>query len=117
MLRVCDVYFIEQAERDLYDIYCYVAIYDSEAAAENLFKKLADQSMKLAYLPERGNYPKELKQIGVFDFRELNVKPHRIIYQIIDGRVFIHAILDGRRDLEDCLMRRLVVEHSESELI
>lgn len=105
-----NVYFIEQAENDLYEIFSYVAIRDSGTAAEKLFQKLAEQCMKLEYMPERGGYPKELTRVGIVEFRELNVKPFRIIYQLLDKDVYIHAILDGRRDLEEHLMGRLLAE-------
>lgn len=100
------VNFIEQAEIDLYNLYCYIALNDSEAAADHLFNKIVSKCLKLDCLPERGNYPKELQRIGILEFRELNIKPYRIIYQLIDDSVFVHAILDGRRNLEDYILER-----------
>jgi toxin ParE1/3/4 len=42
------------------------------------------------------------------EFREIHFKPYRIIYQIIDKRVFVHCVLDGRRDLQELLERRML---------
>jgi toxin ParE1/3/4 len=103
-----EVYLIEQAESDLYAICSYVASNDSEAAAEKLFKKLTDLILKLETLPERGRHPQELLRIGLVEFQQLGAKPYRIIYQNIGNSVYVHAILDGRRDLEDYLMQRIV---------
>ncbi len=105
-----EIYFTEQAENDLYEIYRYVGTHDSEVAAENLYKKLYYHAMNLETMPERGSFPKELARIEILDYRELNTKPHRIIYQVIDDRVYIHAILDGRRNLDDHLTKRLANE-------
>ncbi len=101
------VYLAEEAENDLYELYLYIASHDSEQAAMNVFNKISEQTLKLETMPERGNFLKELTQIGVYDFRELNLKPYRIIYQFINDVVYVHAILDGRRDLEEHLLQRM----------
>lgn len=36
-------------------------------------------------------------------------KPYRIIYQIVDDKVYIHAVLDGRRELQESLEKRLML--------
>ena len=36
------------------------------------------------------------------------VKPYRIIYRIEEDTVTVLAVLDGRRDLEDLLLERLI---------
>jgi toxin ParE1/3/4 len=62
----------------------------------------------LETLPARGNYPPEMQRWGISDFREIFFKPYRIIYEINDKSVFIHAVLDGRRNCEDLLEQRLL---------
>ena len=64
--------------------------------------------MSLADNPERGRIPPELERIGVYEYLEIHVKAYRIIYQIIDNDVFIHCILDGRRDLLELLEYRIL---------
>ncbi len=62
----------------------------------------------LAELPERGNAPKELRDLGITQYREIHDKTYRVIYQIIGDEVVIHCVVDGRRDMETLLHRRLV---------
>jgi toxin ParE1/3/4 len=38
----------------------------------------------------------------------LFVKPYRLIYRVEGDRVYVPAVLDGRRDLEELLIRRLM---------
>jgi toxin ParE1/3/4 len=59
-------------------------------------------------MPDRGHVPPELERIGVLEFREVFYKPYRIIYQIIGNNVYIHCILDGRRDMQDILQQRVL---------
>ena len=102
------VYLIIDAERDLWDIYYYVAQNDSVEKADRLLENLERTIAKLETMPLRGHFPPELKRVSVLEFREIFFKPYRIIYQAIESRVYVHCVLDGRRDLLDLLQERLV---------
>jgi len=64
--------------------------------------------VSLSELPERGVYPKELIALGIRDYREIFLKPYRIIYRIAKANVYIYLIADGRRDMQTLLQRRLL---------
>ena len=98
----------EEAERDILDIYNYVARTDSAQQAELLLERLEQCCLSLAQFPDRGHIPAELEDIAVKDFLEIHFKPYRIIYQLIDKIVFIHCIVDGRRDMQSLLERRVL---------
>ena len=102
------VHIIGDAEKDLYEIYNYVGKSGFPINARKLFSRLEQTCLSLADNPERGHIPPELKRIGVYEYREIHVKVHRIIYQIVDNNVFIHCILDGRRDLQELLEHRIL---------
>ena len=93
---------------DLYAIYRYVANNDSPAKADNLLDSIQKAMLSLETVPARGNHPPEMQRWGILDFREIFFKPYRIIYEIRDNAVFIHAVLDGRRNCEDLLQQRLL---------
>jgi toxin ParE1/3/4 len=99
---------IIDAEDDLWEIYRYVARNDSIEKADRLIDNIEKTIVTLEILPFRGNYPPELERIGVLEFREVFFKPYRIIYQIMKSIVYVHCILDGRRDLPDLLQNRLL---------
>lgn len=98
------------AEEDLFEIYQYVFFNDSTEKAEKLYSKLFEKCRALQEYPRRGHIPPELSLIGIKDFLEITYKPYRIIYQIIEKAVFIHCILDGRRDMQKLLQERLIRE-------
>ena len=97
----------EEAEQDILDIYYYVVSTDSEENAVNLIVHLEKKCISLAELPNRGHVPPELKDIAVEDYLEVHFKPYRIIYQIIDKTVYIHCVVDGRRDMQSLLEHRV----------
>ena len=67
-----------------------------------------ERAESLASLPNRGRTPPELRSIGERTWRELQEPPWRILYRRLDDTVQIHAVLDGRRNLEDILMERML---------
>ena len=42
------------------------------------------------------------------EFRELHFKPYRLIYRIMDKQVIVYCVVDGRRDMQSFLLRRLI---------
>ena len=102
------VHIIGDAQKDLYEIYEYIRKSGFRSTAKKLFSRLEQVCMSLADNPERGHIPPELERIGVYEYREIHVKVYRIIYQVIDNDVFVHCILDGRRDLQELLEHRIL---------
>lgn len=98
----------EDAEQDLIDIYRYIALHDCVENADYVLDQLESLCSRLTDLPERGHIPPELDRIGVTSYREVNFKPYRVIYELIRQDVFVHCILDGRRDIPSLLERRLI---------
>ncbi|MDO8446783.1 MAG: type II toxin-antitoxin system RelE/ParE family toxin [Deltaproteobacteria bacterium] len=102
------VHLIEDAEKDLLDIYQYIAMNDSVEQADTLLDHIEEAVQRLETFPLRGHIPPELERIGVFDFKEIHYKPFRIIYEIRKSEVFVHCVLDGRRDLQELLQKRVL---------
>ncbi len=102
------VFIIAEAEEDIVDICHYILRQDSENKSRYAADTLKQTCETLAHSPERGHHPPELERIGVMDFREIHCKQYRIIYQIMEKKVFVHCVVDGRRDLQEILERRLL---------
>jgi len=93
--------------RDLEEIVSYVAA-DAAINARRLLAKLRDKAESLALTPGRGRVVPELGRFGIRTWRELLTKPFRVIYRLAGRSVLVLAVLDGRRDLEDVLLERLL---------
>jgi toxin ParE1/3/4 len=103
-----NVFFISSAEEDLLEIYKYIYIHDSPSMAEKIYSEILKKCSTLRQTPKRGHIPSELTSTGIKEFFEIHYKPYRIIYQVIKNNVYIHCILDGRRNLQDLLTERLL---------
>ncbi len=103
-----EVLLTQGAEHDLESIHDYIAEYDCVANADHVLDRLLKVVQGLAQFPERGNYPKELAALGIKEYRQVAFKPYRAIYRVIGGQVVIYLIVDGRRDMQSVLARRLL---------
>jgi len=96
------------AARDLEEIYEYVARHDAPGKAAHLLDRIESVLSGLSESPNRGAYPRELLALGIREYREVFFKPYRVIYRVLDKAVYVLVIVDGRRDIQTLLQRRLL---------
>lgn len=107
-MRRSEVVITRGATRDLQAVYEFVREADSEIQADHLLDRLEALVGTLALNQDRGSYPKELASIGIQDYRQVILKPYRIIYRVLRGKVVIFLVADGRRDMTTLLAQRLL---------
>jgi toxin ParE1/3/4 len=103
-----EVLLTEGAEQDLEAIHDYIDEFDCVENANYVLDQLLEVVESLSRLPERGSYPKELAALGIKEYRQTLFKPYRVIYRVVDNQVIVYLIVDGRRDMQSLLMRRLL---------
>ena len=101
------VQWAEAAVRDLEELVCFIAA-DSEGDAERVLKRIESRAATPESSPGRGRVVPELAHFGMRTWRELIVRPYRLVYRIEGDTVNVLAVFDGRRDLEDLLLERLL---------
>jgi len=102
------VFLTEDAENDLESLYDFIFEHDSPGSAGHVLARIETTLSGLKNFQERGSYPKELAALGIRDYREVFFKHYRIIYRIIERAVYVYLIVDGRRDKQALLQRRLL---------
>lgn len=103
-----EVVLTEDAERDLADLYSYIAGFDSLKNADYVLDRLLKVAASLTTSPERGSVPKELRSLGIREYRQAFFDPYRVIYRVAGKHVIIYVIADGRRDMQSLLAHRLL---------
>lgn len=93
---------------DLLDINDFYLFEVDEKTAAKIIDRLESAVNSLTVLSDRGSIPRELLSLGIRQYRQIMRKPYRIIYEILPDKVVVHAVLDGRRDMQTLLMQRLV---------
>ena len=107
------VIWTKTAESDLLAILGYI-MKDSPLAAKEVFNKIKIKAENLALFPERGRVVSELFSQGIGFYREIIIVPWRVMYRIVDKTVFVLAVIDARRNVEDVLLERLIRINNEN---
>ena len=105
------------AQRDLDDIVDFIAS-DSSLNADRVLDRLARQAAGLAQFAERGRRIPEFAHRPTRTgppWRELLVRPWRMLYAIDGDLVLVLAVVDGRRDLHSWLSSRNARDLSRRE--
>lgn len=97
-----------QAKEDMREILFYVSKGDSLRIANNLLDKIEKTCYKLERFPHRGHIPEELKTTGIKRYLEIHCDPYRIIYEIKKRIIYVHSVLDGRRNVQEILSDRIL---------
>ena len=103
-----EVFLTQGAEQDLETIYDHIAQFDCVANADHVLEALMATADSLSKFPTRGSYPKELISLGIKEYRQTFFKPYRLIYRITGNQVIVYMVVDGRRDMQSLLARRLL---------
>ncbi len=98
------------AERDLDGIVGHIAEQHLPERALAVLDAIEAVIDGLASHPNRDSHPKELTALGIREYREVYFKPYRIIYRLYENEraVRVYVIVDGRRNLQRLLERRLL---------
>ena len=103
-----EVSLTTDAERDLEEIYIYIAEHDSRASADHVLDRLVKATEAVRMSPDRGSYVNELRSLGISEYRQIFFKPYRLIYRVHVKHVIVYVVTDGRRDMGSLLARRLL---------
>ena len=105
--RTYAVEWANAARDDLQAIVDYLADDDVHVALQ-VMDRIETTAGTLTTVPLRGRIVPELAAFGIRTYRELILKPWRIIYRVAEETVYVLGVLDGRRNMEDLLLDRLV---------
>ncbi len=97
----------EQAALDLERLIAYVASENPKTAGQ-ILKRIKTEVSQLDNFPFRGRVVPEFEGQGFLLFRELVVTPWRIVYRVSFENVYILAIFDSRKNVDDVLLERFL---------
>jgi toxin ParE1/3/4 len=97
----------QTAEDDMDEIILYIAE-DNTTMALKILDRLQKAIDSLKYFPERGRRVPELLDRNIKEYRELIETPWRIIYKVENNDVYVITVIDGRRNVQDLLTKKLI---------
>jgi len=106
-LKTYNVYWSLFAQDDLHSIIEFIEI-DSKQNAFKVYETIKKNCIKIEQHPNVGRIPPELKELNIETYRELIIQNWRVIYRVGNKEIFILAVIDSRRDIDDSLLRRVL---------
>ncbi|MFN7974121.1 MAG: type II toxin-antitoxin system RelE/ParE family toxin [Acidobacteriota bacterium] len=97
----------EAADLDLQAISARIAQADLDLALLTT-DRIDEAVSRLSSFPMRGRVVPELLDHGITVHREIVLAPWRIVYRVLPTRILVLGLVDGRRNVEDLLLQRLV---------
>lgn len=95
------------AADDLREIVDHLRI-DSLEAARSFVERVDSATKRLGTHPRIGRVVPELQRQNITRYREVILSPWRLFYRIEPDTIYVVSLLDGRRDVEEVLLRRLL---------
>lgn len=102
------VVILNSAKLDLKALRDYVVTRFSQSVWLETSAQLKNTMNMLAVSPKSGAVPTEIEMLNLNDCRQVICGMNRIIYEIRQEVVFVHIVVDVRRDLISLLTRRLL---------
>ena len=102
------IVILESAEHDLNDLKTYIVKNFSTKIWQNTYAKLKESIRSLQDFPCAGSIPEELEKLNLSQYRQVVSGLNRIIYEVRQDIIYIHIIVDSRRDMSALLIRRLL---------
>lgn len=102
------VVILRQAEQDLRELRDYLLKTFGQAVWLSSYADIKAAITNLAAFPYSGAIPDTLEPLQLVQYRQIISGSNRIIYEVRDKTVYIHLIVDCRRDMKSVLMRRLL---------
>jgi plasmid stabilization system protein ParE len=96
------------ARDDLEEIVEYIA-QTNMAYAVHVLDKIELAVNNLHTSPRRGRIVPELESYGYVLYREIIVDYWRVLYKIENDTVYIMVIIDGRRNVEDIILKKIIL--------
>jgi toxin ParE1/3/4 len=75
--------------------------------SEKIFRTIIDRISELEDFPEKGRVVPELRDHNILTYKELIEDPYRIVYKVLTEEVLLVSVIDGRRNFEEVLIKKL----------
>ncbi|SEO53449.1 Plasmid stabilization system protein ParE [Duganella sp. CF517] len=102
------VIILDSAERDLKDLKSCIVKNFSLEVWRDTYAKLKESIRHLQNVPFSGGVPDEIEKFNLHQFRQVVSELNRIIYEVRQDKIYVHMIVDVRRDMTSLLTRRLL---------
>ena len=99
---------MESAEYDLKELRSYIVKNFSLETWRHTYGKLKQAIRNLKTFPLAGSIPEEIGKLNLSQYRQVLSGMNRIVYEIRQDTIYIHIVVDARREMGALLTKRLL---------
>ena len=107
-----EVIWSENASLDLIDIVSYIKFNSGKGIAKGIYTKIKRKVDKIIDFPKKGIIVPELYSIGITDIYQIMESPWKIYYKILEDKILVLSVIDGRRNLEEILYKKIITNRN-----
>jgi toxin ParE1/3/4 len=103
-----EIIWSKDAGDELIEIISYIKYNTGKITAEKIYSKIINEINRVSENPRGRMISPLLKEFGINYIHQLNINPWIIYYKIENNRMEIISIIDGRRNLEEILYKKMM---------
>lgn len=102
------VVILDSAEQDLKELRAYVLKNFSMETWITAYAEIKEAIHNLENFPQAGSIPEEIEKLNLTQYRQILSGMNRVIYEVRQDVIYVHIVVDARRDMNSLLTRRLL---------
>jgi toxin ParE1/3/4 len=103
-----EIIWSKDAGDELTEIISYIKYNTGKITAKQIYEKIVNEVNRASKNAEGRRIAPLLKEFGINYIHQLNVNPWIIYYKVEKGIMEIISIIDGRRNLEEILYKKIM---------
>ena len=103
-----EIIWSKDAGDELLEIISYIKNNSGKITAKKIFQKIQNEIKRVSENAAGRRISPLLKKFGINDIHQLNIKPWILYYKTEDNIMKIISIVDGRRNLEEVLYKKII---------
>ena len=98
----------KDAGDELVDIISYIKYNTGNITAKKINDKIMNEVERISENPEGRRIAPLLREFGINHIHQFNISPWIIYYKLENNKMEIVSIIDGRRNLEEILYKKIM---------
>jgi toxin ParE1/3/4 len=103
-----DIIWSKDAGDELAEIISYIKYNTGKITAKKIYFKIINEVKRVSENAAGRRVAPLLRRFGINNIHQLNISPWIVFYKVEDNKMQIISIIDGRRNLEEILYKKMI---------
>ena len=103
-----EIIWSKDAGDELIEIISFIKYNTGKITAQKIYSRIMKEVKRVSENPAGRRIAPLLKEFGINYIHQLNINPWILFYKVEKNRIEIISIIDGRRNLEEILYKKMI---------